>query len=310
MNLIKKFLVISVVGCMLLFVGCSSNNTSSEERNEIHVTTTIAQIADVVKNVGGEKVKVESLMGPGIDPHAYNASQGDISKLSNADIIFYNGLNLEGKMGEIFKNMEKDKPTIAVAETIPAHLLLEDEEEAGMPDPHVWFDINLWIHVVEAIKEELIKLDNDNKEFYEKNADSYIAEITDLHEWAIEEIKSIPEESRVLITAHDAFQYFGSAYSIEVMGLQGLSTDAEYGLHDVRELIEVITTRNIKAVFVESSISDESIRSVVEGAKSRGHEVVIGGELYSDAMGDAGTEEGTYIGMFKHNIRTIVDALK
>ena len=309
MKLFKKLLSVGVVALMIVLVGCSEP-TNSTEREEIYVTTTIAQIADAVRNVGGENVKVDSLMGPGIDPHLYRASQGDISKLMEADIIFYNGLHLEGKMGDILENMSKEKPTIAVGESIPTNLLLEDEDDATMPDPHVWFDIQLWTYVVETIKDSLIELDEENAATYEANAKAYLDELEELHEWAVNEISSIPEESRVLITAHDAFQYFGKAYNIEVMGLQGLSTDAEYGLHDVRALIEVITSRNIKAVFVESSISDESITAVVEGAKSRGHDLVIGGELYSDAMGEAGTDQGTYIGMFKHNIRTIVNALK
>ncbi|WP_406564915.1 MULTISPECIES: metal ABC transporter solute-binding protein, Zn/Mn family [Bacillus] len=307
----KSLFKLFVIGLFVSVLGaCSSDSTSNEETGTILVTTTIAQIADVVENIGGEKVTVESLMGPGIDPHLYRASQGDIRKLNDADIIFYNGLRLEGRMGEVLGQMSKDKPVIAVAETIPTNLLLEDEEEEGEPDPHIWFDISLWIYAVDAVTTSLIELDKENASFYENNASQYKAELEKLHDFAIEQIATIPKESRVLVTAHDAFQYFGKAYDIEVMGLQGLSTDSEYGLRDVQELIDVITSRNIKAVFVESSISDDSITAVVEGAKRRGHDVVIGGELYSDAMGEAGTKEGTYKGMFEHNIKTIVDSLK
>ena len=307
----KIWLKLVIIGFFLsMIVACSADSTTNEEKETITVTTTIAQIADIVENVGGEKVKVDSLMGPGIDPHLYRASQGDIRKLNNANIIFYNGLRLEGRMGEILSQMAKDKPVIAVAETIPTNLLLEDEEEEGEPDPHVWFDITLWLHAVDAVTNALIELDKENANFYENNATEYKSELEALHEYAKEQIATIPKESRVLVTAHDAFQYFGKAYDIEVMGLQGLSTDSEYGLRDVQELIDVITSRNIKAVFVESSISDDSITAVVEGAKRRGHDVVIGGELYSDAMGEAGTKEGTYVGMFEHNIKTIVESLK
>nr|WP_096152850.1 MULTISPECIES: zinc ABC transporter substrate-binding protein [Bacillus] len=311
MKKMKSLFKLFVIGLFVSVLGaCSSDSTSNEETGTILVTTTIAQIADVVENIGGEKVTVESLMGPGIDPHLYRASQGDIRKLNDADIIFYNGLRLEGRMGEVLGQMSKDKPVIAVAETIPTNLLLEDEEEEGEPDPHIWFDISLWIYAVDAVTTSLIELDKENASFYENNASQYKAELEKLHDFAIEQIATIPKESRVLVTAHDAFQYFGKAYDIEVMGLQGLSTDSEYGLRDVQELIDVITSRNIKAVFVESSISDDSITAVVEGAKRRGHDVVIGGELYSDAMGEAGTKEGTYKGMFEHNIKTIVDSLK
>ncbi|MDX5475296.1 MAG: zinc ABC transporter substrate-binding protein [Bacillaceae bacterium] len=302
--------LVIIVFFVSMVAACSADTTSNEENETITVTTTIAQIADIVENVGGDKVKVESLMGPGIDPHLYRASQGDIRKLNDANIIFYNGLRLEGRMGEVLSQMSKDKPVIAVAETIPTNLLLEDEEEEGQPDPHIWFDISLWLHAVDAVTNSLMELDKENASFYENNAAEYKSELEKLHEYAKEQIATIPKESRVLVTAHDAFQYFGKAYDIEVMGLQGLSTDSEYGLRDVQELIDVITTRNIKAVFVESSISDDSITAVVEGAKRRGHDVVIGGELYSDAMGEAGTKEGTYVGMFEHNIKTIVESLK
>ena len=295
-------LVISLAGC--------NANSGTEAEGKIKVTTTIAQIGDIVKNVGGDTVQVESLMGPGIDPHLYQASQGDLRKLNDADVIFYNGLRLEGRMGDILNKMSKDKPTIAVAESIPTDLLLNDEEEAGKLDPHVWFDISLWLHTVEEVKVTLMEMDEENADVYEENAAEYIQKLEELDAYAKEQIATIPEESRVLVTAHDAFQYFGEAYGMEVTGLQGLSTDAEFGLNDVRSIVDLLAERNIKAVFVESSISEDSINAVVKGAESRGHTVVIGGELYSDAMGAEGTETGTYLGMFRHNIDTIVAALK
>lgn len=306
----KKWIlsVVVIVGLCLL-AACGSNQATNNESGKIVVTTTTGQVADVVKNVGGDKVDVISLMGPGIDPHLYRASQGDIKKLNDAEIIFYNGVHLEGKMEDIFEKMSKGKPTVAVADSIPADQLLT-VEGSNSHDPHVWFDIPAWIHVVDTVEQELTKLSPENEEQFKQNASHYKKELEGMDQYAKEQIATIPEESRVLVTAHDAFNYFGNAYGLEVMGLQGLSTDSEYGLKDVQALVDTIVKRNIKAVFVESSISGKSIQAVVEGAKKQNHNVVIGGNLYSDAMGEEGTDEGTYIGMFKHNVDTIVSSLK
>jgi len=295
---------------LLILSGCNSTEADKESEGKIKVTTTIGQIGDIAKNVGKEHVAVDSLMGPGIDPHLYKASQGDINKLSKADIIFYNGLHLEGKMGDIFAKMKEDKPTYPVAEAIPEDKLLVDQANAAAVDPHVWFDIELWQYAVMEVRDALIEYDPDHKADYEKNAETYLNELKKLKEEAQEKINEIPEESRVLVTAHDAFQYFGQAYGMEVKGLQGLSTDSEYGLRDVQNLVNTLADRNIKAVFIESSISERSINAVVEGAREKGHEVKIGGELYSDAMGEKGSPEGTYTGMYRHNIETIAKALK
>ncbi|WP_404468803.1 metal ABC transporter solute-binding protein, Zn/Mn family [Sutcliffiella horikoshii] len=299
-----------LIGAISLGLTACSSGANSDENETIQVTTTIAQIADIVENIGGDKVKVESLMGPGIDPHLYKASQGDLSKLNDADIIFYNGLRLEGRMGDILNKMAEEKPTIPVAESVPSDLLLKAEGETDKMDPHIWFDISLWLYAVEEVKNTLVEEDEENAAYYEKNAEAYINELKELDAYAKEQIATIPPESRVLVTAHDAFQYFGEAYDMEVTGLQGLSTDAEFGLNDVRSIVDLLVERDIKAVFVESSISEDSINAVVQGAESRGHTVKIGGELYSDAMGAAGTETGTYLGMFRHNIETIVNSLK
>jgi manganese/zinc/iron transport system substrate-binding protein len=308
--MMKKWIlsVVVIVGLCLL-AACGSNQATNNESGKIVVTTTTGQVADVVKNVGGDKVDVISLMGPGIDPHLYRASQGDIKKLNDAEIIFYNGVHLEGKMEDIFEKMSKGKPTVAVADSIPADQLLT-VEGSNSHDPHVWFDIPAWIHVVDTVEQELTKLSPENEEQFKQNASHYKKELEEMDQYAKEQIATIPEESRVLVTAHDAFNYFGNAYGLEVMGLQGLSTDSEYGLKDVQALVDTIVKRNIKAVFVESSISGKSIQAVVEGAKKQNHNVVIGGNLYSDAMGEEGTDEGTYIGMFKHNVDTIVSSLK
>ncbi|MDP4550671.1 zinc ABC transporter substrate-binding protein [Alkalihalobacillus macyae] len=306
----KWFGIVSTCLLLVILGACSNAGESTEGEGKIKVTTTTGQIGDIAKNIGEDHIKVDSLMGPGIDPHLYKASQGDINKLSNADIIFYNGLHLEGKMGDIFAKMKDEKPTYPVAEAIPEDMLLVDQANSSAIDPHVWFDIDLWKYAVEEVRDGLIELDPENKADYEKNTEAYLEELTTLQTESQERINEIPEESRVLVTAHDAFQYFGQAYGMEVKGLQGLSTDSEYGLRDVQDLVNVLADRNIKAVFIESSISERSINAVVEGSKEKGHEVVIGGELFSDAMGEEGTPEGTYVGMYEHNIETITESLK
>ncbi|GGD16473.1 metal ABC transporter solute-binding protein, Zn/Mn family [Pontibacillus salipaludis] len=304
----KKLITIALLSIVAL-VGCNAEADTGKEGN-VKVVTTIAQIGDIVENVGGEHVDVKSLMGPGTDPHTYKATTSDIDNLQKADVIFYNGHHLEGQMNDVFEKMRSEKPTHAVAEAIPEDMLDADPENPDIPDPHVWFDINLWKYAVDEVTKGLSDLDPENKEYYEKQAENYKQKLDDTHTYAKEQISQIPEESRVLVTAHDAFHYFGKAYGLEVMGLQGLSTESEYGLKDVQRIIDTVSERNIKAVFVESSVNERSINAVVEGAKAEGHQLKIGGELYSDAMGPADTEEGTYIGMFKHNIDTIVNALK
>ncbi|RYM05952.1 manganese transporter [Sporolactobacillus sp. THM7-7] len=300
-------LVFSLV--LLVMSGCATNgNNASNEGGPLKVTTTVGMITDVVENVGGDHVESVGLMGSGVDPHLYKASQGDIQKLDDADIIFYGGLHLEGKMVEIFEKMNKQKPTIAVTRDIPEKDLRTTED--GAHDPHVWFNVQHWISTTKTIRDTLIKEDPDHKEDYEKNADTYIAKLEELDQYARTQIATIPKERRVLVTAHDAFGYFGDAYDIEVKGLQGISTASEYGSKDVSTLRDYLVNRKIKAVFVESSVPKRSIEAIVEGAREKGHEVKIGGELFSDAMGKKGTEEGTYIGMVRHNVDTIVSALK
>ncbi|WP_163582487.1 metal ABC transporter solute-binding protein, Zn/Mn family [Gracilibacillus saliphilus] len=304
----KKWLL-GIVLCLGLLSACATNDASNDSA-EIQVVTTIAQIADVVENVGGNLVEVQSLMGPGVDPHLYNAVQGDIETLESAEIIFYNGLHLEGQMDEIFEQMQNQKPTIAVAEQIDSAKLLADPENEQVYDPHVWFDISIWKDVVQVVADELSSLDPDHETHFQDNAQTYLEELTETERYVEEQINEIPERSRVLVTAHDAFHYFGKRYGFDVVGLQGLSTESDYSVHDVNHIVDILIDRDVKGVFVESSVSERSIEAVVEGAKEKGHSVEIGGELFSDAMGEEGTEEGTYIGMVKHNIDTIVDALK
>jgi manganese/zinc/iron transport system substrate-binding protein len=279
--------------------------------SRVTAVATTGMVGDLVRNVGGGRVEVVQLMGQGVDPHLYKASQGDVARLSQADVIFYNGFHLEGKMTDILKKIgRRGKPVVAVAESVPEEELLALSEFEGLNDPHIWFDVGLWSGTIDIVQKYLSELDPESGEYFKSNAEAYRQELSQLHNWVKEEISKIPEERRVLITAHDAFGYFGRAYNIEVRGLQGISTVSEYGLRDIRQLVDLIAKRGIKAVFVESSVPRRSIDAAVEGCRARGHEVRVGGELFSDAMGAAGTEEGTYSGMVRHNVRTIVDSLQ
>lgn len=291
-----------------LFAGGCGPAAKGGAGGKIKVTATTGMVADLVRNVGKEHVEVTALMGSGVDPHLYKASEGDIAKLSEAKIIFYNGLHLEGRMGDIFVKMAAKKPTVAVAEGIPESLLLETSDKTE--DPHIWFDVANWMKAAEVVRDRLVEFDPAHKADYAQNAEAYLAELKALDDYARQQLASVPKPQRVMVTAHDAFSYFGRAYEVEVMGLQGISTAAEYGLADVQRLVDLLVQRKIKAVFVESSVPKRSIEALVEGAKAKGHAVSIGGELFSDAMGAEGTPEGTYVGMVRHNVDTIVKALR
>ncbi|MCM3760576.1 zinc ABC transporter substrate-binding protein [Alkalihalobacillus oceani] len=287
--------------------GTGTTGVGEEAEETIKVVTTIAQIGEPLSVIGGEHVEVNSLMGPSVDPHLYNATQGDIATLQEADVIFYNGLDLEVNMVEIFNQIAAEKPVMAIGDTISEDLLLEEED--GVIDPHIWFDIRLWKQALEAAVEELKAYAPDHANDFEANKDAYFAELDELQQEAAEKLGGIPEDQRVLVTAHDAFGYFGNTFEMEVIGLQGLSTEDEVGVSDINETIALVKEHQIPAIFIETSISDRTIQAVIEGAASEGVELELGGELYSDAMGEAGTEEGTYIGMYRHNVETIYQAL-
>ncbi|HZG57587.1 metal ABC transporter solute-binding protein, Zn/Mn family [Paenibacillus sp.] len=310
---VRAAIAIGAAVVAMATAGCSGAAPTAGDggHGKLRVTTTIGQITDLVENVGGEHVQVVGIMPPGVDPHLYKATQGDISKFEDADIIFYNGLHLEGKMTEVFEEMAERKPTIAVAETIEPASLIEVSDNGGKAyDPHIWFDVRLWMVAAETVKDELSRLDPENAAAYEANAAAYAAELEKLDAYVRETIAGIPKERRVLVTAHDAFGYFGKAYDIEVRGLQGISTASEAGSKDVTDLRDYLVAKKIKAIFVETSVSDRSITAVIEGARELGHDIAEGGTLYSDAMGEAGTPEGTYLGMVKYNVDTIANALK
>lgn len=284
---------------------------ASSAEGKVKVTATIGMITDIVRNVGGEHVEATGIMKAGVDPHLYKASQGDIGKLDDADIIFYNGLHLEGKMVEILEKMGSDKPTVAVSKNIPESKLRAGDADMGTEhDPHIWFDVKNWMTAAETVRDELISFDPAHESAYKANTEAYLAKLQELDAYAAGQIASIPEGQRVLVTAHDAFGYFGDAYGIKVMGLQGISTASEAGTKDVTKLRDYLVENKIKAVFIESSVPRKAIDAVIQGAEKKGHTIVIGGELFSDAMGEEGTPEGTYEGMVRHNIDTIVNALR
>ncbi|MFF2480786.1 metal ABC transporter solute-binding protein, Zn/Mn family [Paenibacillus sp. NPDC058071] len=313
---IKRFImtILFLTAAALLVTACGGERgqeTESADNGKLKVTTTIGMIADAAKEVGGDYVAVTGLMGSGIDPHLYKASHGDVAKLDDADIIFYNGLHLEGKMAEMFEKLEKTKPTIAVSRNISEEQLRANPAAgSGAHDPHIWFNVKLWMSATEVIRDTLAQKDPAHADYYAERAADYLGKLEQLDAYVHEQIGLIPEKNRILVTAHDAFGYFGDEYGLQVTGLQGMNTMSEYGSKDVSKLRDFLVENGIKAVFIESSVPRKSIDSVIEGAKKLGHEVAIGGELFSDAMGDEGTEEGTYIGMVKHNVDTIVQALK
>ena len=310
---LKKASILWMIGMTFLLGACnneSENNvkTSNEPHSDrIQIVTTISQIGEPIEVIGGDRVDVESLMGPGVDPHLYKATQGDINTLQNADIILYNGLHLEGNMGEVFANMSANKTIVSLGESLDKEKFLMDEE--GAIDPHIWFDVDLWKEALDVAVEELKQFSPEDADYFEENKQTYFSKLDELKKEAVEKISSIPEEQRVLVTAHDAFGYFGRMNDIEVIGLQGLSTEDEVGLSDIGSTVQLLIEKKVPAVFIESSINQSSIRAVIDGASKEGLEVTLGGELFSDAMGAKGTEEGTYLGMYHHNVNTIYKAL-
>ncbi len=304
---------LSRVALLFLFgwVACSGKPVDEpEDSGQVSVVCTTGMVADLAEQIGGERVRVVGLMGPGVDPHYYKASQGDLSKLERADLILYNGLFLEGKMQDIFGKIARTKKVVAVADAMDKEHLLQPADFAGHYDPHVWFDVDLWQEAIDPVVRALSEVDPQGTEVYRQNGTAYRQVLSSLHAWVVEQVETVPVEQRVLITAHDAFGYFGRAYGIEVMGLQGISTVAEYGVNDVTQLVDLISERKVPAIFVESSVPERSIEAVRQGCLQRGHAVAIGGTLYSDAMGAPGSGADSYEGMVRTNVETIVGALR
>lgn len=289
----------------------SAGGLQAQPKLPVRVVATTSMVADMVKSVGGPRVQVSSLMGPGVDPHLYKATAADVMKLQQANVIFYNGLLLEGKMQELFAQMARKKRFVyAITEDLPRERLLEPAAMGGHYDPHVWFDVSLWAECAGKVVEGLSEFDSAGKAVYEQNAVALRKRLDALHQWALKKVAELPKERRILVTSHDAFNYFGRAYDFQVVGLQGISTVTEAGVADMAKLVDFVKKHKLKAVFVESSVSHATIERISKDAG-----VKIGGELFSDAMGAPGQMEngydlGTYEGMIKHNFNTVVNALK
>ena len=275
----------------------------------LQVVATTGMLADTVREVGGDAVEVRALMGPGVDPHSYRQTRTDILAMSRADLIVANGLYLEAQMEDILADFADRGPVLLAAEAVPEDRLFGHADYAGKFDPHVWMDPELWRVVAGAVRDALIELKPEAEADFTARAAAFADRLEALDAYSERVLGSVDPGSRVLVTAHDAFAYFGGSYGFEVTGIQGISTESEAGLARIAELVDMLVERRIGAVFVESSVSDRNIRALVEGAAAQGHEVVVGGELYSDAMGAPGTYEGTYIGMIDHNVTTIASAL-
>ena len=298
-----------IYGSVGLGMGCRVKPRKGEGTPVVIATTTI--VADLVRQIGSPVVQVSALMGPGIDPHLYKASGGDVARMQSAAMVFYNGLHLEGKMSEIFERMEQlGKPTVAVADCIPDSLLLEAPGFGGVYDPHVWMDVSLWSYTVSCVQEALSAVFPAYDSLFVRNGERYKAQLEQLHQEVLQKALEVPEARRVLVTSHDAFRYFGRAYTFEVRGLLGISTASEAGTADVRKLADFIVARQIPAVFIESSVPARYLEALKEAVESQGFALRVAGPLYSDALGDPGTPEGTYPGMIRYNIQTIVEALR
>lgn len=302
----KKYLIITL--CTLAIISCKSDK---KDNGKINVVTTTSMITDLVKNIGGDYINLQGLMGSGVDPHLYKASEGDVSKLSEADIIFYNGLHLEGKLVEVFEKMaHQNKKTIALSDALDERTLIGSEFFASNYDPHIWFNVDYWKEATKFVVLQLSEALPEHQAVFKTNGEAYLNKLETLKTKLNKIIQTLPEDKRVLVTAHDAFNYFGKSFGFEVVGLQGLSTATEAGVQDVQKLSDFIIERKVKAIFIESSVPKRTIEAVKAAVNAKNHDVEIGGSLYSDALGNPGTAEGTYIGMFEYNVNTIVNALK
>ena len=295
---------------ILFAVALLSCKNNAGTTGKLQVVTTTSMITDLVKNIGGDLIEINGLMGAGVDPHLYKASEGDVNKLYKADIIIYNGLHLEGKLVEVFEKMEnQDKIQVPLAEFLDEKTLIGSEYFVSNYDPHVWFDIQYFKQFANKVTDALSKADPANAVSFKENEKAYLGKLDNLELQVKAKIASLPPEKRILVTAHDAFNYFGKAYGFEVVGLQGLSTATEAGVQDVQRLSQFIIDKQVTAIFVESSVPRRTIEALQAAVKSKGAQVEIGGSLFSDALGNTGTPEGTYTGMFTYNVNTIVDAL-
>lgn len=297
-------LAVALVGC-----GGAGAEEDGEVEGAIRATTTTTMITDLVEQVGGDRVEVQGLMGPGVDPHLYEPTQGDVDRLREADVIFYNGLFLEGQMNDILVQTARQTPAVQVTEAVPEDELLPSQDYEGQADPHVWWDPTLWETTVDTVVDELSGLQPDSADYFEERGEEYRQEIREAHEEAQAMVEEVPEDRRVLVTSHDAYGYFGERYGFEVRGLQGLSTETEAGAGDVQNLAEFLVENEIPAIFVETTVPRRNVEAVQAAARDRGFDVEIGGELYSDAIGEPGEPGGTYPGAFLENVESITSGL-
>lgn len=306
-----RTVLFATLAIVLVFhFGCSGGSTQAgNEQATINIVTTTGMITDITRQIAGDRAQVIGLMNSGIDPHLFQPTRNDIQTLMSADIVFYNGLHLEGKMIDALERVDKSTPTHAVTESIDKSTLFAPPEFEGNFDPHVWMDPTAWKQAAMVIHDTLVEFDPDGASEYDQNAWALYSKIDALDAYASASLGSIPIEQRVLVTAHDAFSYFGRRYNIEVVGIQGISTESEAGVRDIERLVNLLVTRKVKAVFIETTVSDRNIMALIAGAQSQGHDVLVGGSLFSDAMGKEGTYEGTYIGMIDHNVTLITRAL-
>lgn len=295
---------------LIIFVFFSSCKNPFKDTDKLQVLTTTNILADLVSEIGGEHIQLQNLMGPGVDPHLYKASEGDVLKIYNADIIFYNGLHLEGKLTDVFRKLKHKRKMVSLGDSLPNENLITSSNFGGNYDPHVWFNIYYIKLFCDFITEELSIADPENSEFYKINNKNYQKRLDILQSDLDTLVQELPREKRILVTAHDAFGYFGKAFDFTVVGLQGISTATEAGVKDVRVLTNYIVDNDVKAIFIENSVPRRMVEALLAAVKARGKQISIGGELYSDTLGTAGTSEGTYIGMYKHNVTTIINALK
>lgn len=300
-----------VIGLLAIAFALGAGSLAPAEAQEprLKVVATTGMIADSARQIGGDAVEVQALMGPGVDPHAYRQTRTDIAAMTRADLVLWHGLYLEAQMEEFFAELGKRRRVVAVAEALPENFLIKHDAYQNRFDPHIWMDPDLWAKVVIAVRDALIAARPESRAVFKANTTRHLQELTKLSAYAKQVLGSVPAEKRVLLTAHDAFNYFGKAYGYEVIGIQGISTESEAGLNRVKELVDFLVDRKIAAVFVETSVADRNLRALIEGAAARGHMVAIGGELFSDAMGSDGSYEGTYLGMIDHNTTTIGRAL-
>ncbi len=302
MNILRRSLLAALLALGLPIAGQAAEPT-------LKVVATTGMIADTAERIGGDAVEIKALMGPGVDPHAYRQTRTDIIAMAQADLVLWNGLYLEAQMEEVLTDISRRTTVRAVAEAVPEDMRIAHDDYADRFDPHVWMDPKLWQIVVLDVRDALSEVAPDQRDVFAANAEAYLNELDGLRAYSEQVLSSVPAPARVLLTAHDAFNYFGEAYGFEVIGVQGISTESEAGLNRTTELVTLLVERGVSAVFVESSVSDRAIRALIEGAAARDHEVRIGGELFSDAMGAPGTYEGTYVGMVDHNVSTIAGGL-